>query len=88
MDQMNFDRKLLGWQSWVGIIRESRVLQLCDFLSYHVLDMERYAEKIGALTKAELRVQRDKEENEEYSSKRNQMRPSVVKQDNEDDDWD
>ena len=50
--------------------------------------MERYAEKIGALTKAELRVQKDKEEDEEYSTERNQMRPLVVKQDNEDDDWD
>lgn len=50
--------------------------------------MERYAEKIGALTKAELRVQKDKDEDEEYYSERNQMRRSVVEQDGEDDEWD
>jgi len=51
--------------------------------------LERYADRIGALTKAELRVQKDKDEDEEYpTSERNQMRQSVVKQDDEDDEWD
>ena len=50
--------------------------------------MERYAEKIGALTKAELRVQKDKDDDEEYAQARGQMRQSVVKNDVDDDDWD
>lgn len=71
----------------MGTIPESQV-RSCDFLSYDILDMERYVEKIGALTKAELRVQRGKDEDEKYSSERKGMRPSVIKQDDEDDDWD
>lgn len=51
------------------------------------VDLERYAEKIGALSKAELRVTRDRDENDEDN--RSQMRKSVVKNDNDDeDDWD
>jgi len=49
--------------------------------------LERYAEKIGALGKAELRVTRDRDENEE--DERPQMRKSIVKNDDDDeDDWD
>jgi len=51
-----------------------------------VPDLERYAEKIGALGKAELRVTRDRDEDEDD---RPQMRKSVVNNDNDDeDDWD
>lgn len=50
------------------------------------LDLERYAEKIGALSKAELRVTKDQDD-EEFPHERNQMRKSVVKKDDEDDDW-
>jgi hypothetical protein len=50
------------------------------------VDLERYAEKIGALGKAELRVTRDRDEDED---ERPQMRKSVVNNDNDDeDDWD
>src|SRR5277367_6012589 len=58
----------------------------CNSVAYGV-DLERYAEKIGALGKAELRVTRDRDEDEE--DERPQMRKSVVKNDNDDkDDWD
>ena len=51
------------------------------------VDLERYAEKIGALGKAELRVTRDKDEDDD--SGRPQMRKSVINNDNDDeDDWD
>ena len=50
------------------------------------VDLERYAEKIGALGKAELRVTKDRDEDEDD---RPQMRKSVVNNDNDDeDDWD
>jgi hypothetical protein len=52
------------------------------------LDLERYAEKIGALTKADLRVSRDQEDKDEEVQDGPRMRKSVVNQDEEDDDWD
>jgi hypothetical protein len=57
----------------------------CGSVSYGV-DLERYAEKIGALGKAELRVTRDKDGDDDG---RPQMRKSVINNDNDDeDDWD
>jgi hypothetical protein len=50
-----------------------------------LLDLERYAEGIGALSKAELRVSRDREVDEGGSRG---MRKSVVNQNDDDDDWD
>ena len=50
------------------------------------VDLERYAEKIGALSKAELRVTRDRDENDEDN--RPQMRKSVVNDNDDEDDWD
>ena len=51
-------------------------------------DLERYAESIGALSKAQLRVFKDKDEDEEYPEERNRMRKSVVTKNDEDDEWD
>jgi len=49
--------------------------------------LERYAEKIGALGKAELRVTRDKDGDDDEGLP--QMRKSVINNDNDDeDDWD
>ena len=54
-----------------------------------ILDLERFAERIGALTKAELRVMRDREdEDEDTIGKRRAFRGSVVKNKDDDDEWD
>jgi hypothetical protein len=47
--------------------------------------LERYAERIGALSKAELRVSRDREDSDEEEGRH--MRKSAVKDDDDDDDW-
>jgi hypothetical protein len=49
------------------------------------VDLERYAERIGALSKAELRVSRDREDSDEEEGRH--MRKSAVKDDDDDDDW-
>jgi hypothetical protein len=56
-----------------------------SFHDFAYVDLERYAEKIGALTKAELRVSRDKEVEE---GGQRGMRRSVVNQNDDEDDWD
>jgi hexokinase len=58
-------------------------------VSFHgsaYLDLERYAEKIGALTKVELRVSSDKEVEE--GGQRGMWRSTVNQNDDDDDDWD
>jgi hypothetical protein len=49
--------------------------------------LERYAEKIGALTKTDLRVTRDAEEDDGIGAERKQMRRGTVA-DDDDEDWD
>jgi hypothetical protein len=50
------------------------------------LDLERYAEKIGALTKTDLRISRDGED-DDIGTERNQMRTGTVA-DDDNEDWD
>jgi hypothetical protein len=50
------------------------------------LDLERYAEKIGALTKTDLRISRDGED-DDIGTERNQMRRGTVA-DDDNEDWD
>jgi len=65
----------------------SQVVGLADLggNNTRVSDLERYAEGIGALSKAELRVSRDREVDEGGTRG---MRKSVVNQADDDDDWD
>jgi hypothetical protein len=81
-DRRGFDLRLWGWRIWEGIIRGFLV---CFSVFFGLLDLERYAEGIGALSKAELRVSRDREVDEGGTRG---MRKSVVNQDDDGDDWD
>ena len=62
-------------------------LQRGDQSSWRRLDLERYAEKIGALTKSDLRVSRDGEDEDDIGIEKKQMRRGTVA-DNDDEDWD
>jgi hypothetical protein len=86
MGPKNFDPKLLGWLTWVGTILA------CLVSSEHYrkadwVDLERYAEKIGALTKTDLRVSRTGEEDDDIGTERKPMRRGTVA-DDDDEDWD
>ena len=50
-----------------------------------MLDLERYAQMIGALSEAEIRVRKNKDEDAEESM---QTRKSIRDDDDDDDDWD
>jgi hypothetical protein len=85
MGQKSLGHKLLVWQNLEATIQECQVGR--QWFSYSCLDLERYAEKIGALTKAELRVSRDRDGDDDEFQERPSMRRAVVNQDDEDD-WD
>jgi hypothetical protein len=54
-----------------------------------LLDLERYAKRIGALSDVELRVQRDQEPDEDFEERMKLHRHKVVVNDADDeDDWD
>lgn len=54
-----------------------------------MLDLERYAKRIGALSDMELRVQRDQEADEDFEERMKLHRHKVVVNDADDeDDWD
>lgn len=54
-----------------------------------MLDLERYAKRIGALSDVELRVQRDQEADEDFEERMKLHRHKVVVNDADDeDDWD
>jgi len=54
-----------------------------------LLDLERYAKRIGALSDMELRVQRDQEADEDFEERMKLHRHKVVVNDADDeDDWD
>lgn len=54
-----------------------------------MLDLERYAKRIGALSDMELRVQRDQEADEDFEERMKlHMHKVVVNDADDEDDWD
>jgi hypothetical protein len=83
---MIFDLRLWVWPSWAEIVPVCLVsFESCQKADR--VDLERYAEKIGALTKTDSRVSRDGEEDDGIGTERKQMRRGTVA-DDDDEDWD
>ena len=53
-----------------------------------MLDLERYAKRIGALSDMELRVQRDQEADEDFEERKLHRHKVVVNDADDEDDWD
>jgi len=67
----------------VGIIQKFKVSY--SFLYVLIWDLERYAQKIGALSEAEIRVRRDRDEDAEETMR--MKKPIREQEDDLDDDW-